>query len=65
MTLEKLAKTFAEHAKTFEKENEKRIQDFKKYFPEEPLPEWFNNSFNVAEALSLMCREILRRKIDD
>ncbi len=61
-SLESLAEIFAVHAIKAKKINEDLIREFKENNPGEPLPDHFQDDFNLPLALSRICKEILELK---
>ena len=61
-SIEAMIPTFAEHAKQAEIEWKKQRESYGEQYPASPLPEHFNNNFNIATALSRMCMEIATLK---
>lgn len=62
--LEKLILKFKEHSVRSKKEQENAIKDFTKSYPEEPLPVYLSDSFDLPFALSVICEEIVKLKKD-
>lgn len=56
--LEKLIKTFANHAEKAESDRLKMIEHHKANFADTPLPEYLSEEFNIAQALHHICVEI-------
>lgn len=57
-TIEQLEKTFKEHSEEALKEQEFQIEKFKIMWPDDQLPSHMLNSFNISEALYVICKEI-------
>jgi len=54
-----LAKTFKEHSQKLIKDREERLAEFKERYPDDPIPEFLADDFNLPEALAIICEEIL------
>jgi hypothetical protein len=57
-SIEAMIPTFAEHAKQADIGWKNNKETYQEQYPNSELPEHFNNNFNIATALSVMCREI-------
>ncbi len=57
-TLEWLSKNFSEHAKFFDEQCKKELEDYKKNYPDSELPEHLKEGFNLPRALAVICFEI-------
>ena len=57
-TIEQLEKTFLEHYENSIQENNKRLEKFKKEYPDSEIPEHFLNDFHISKALHIICKEI-------
>jgi hypothetical protein len=60
--IESLAEIFLNHARECEIDIEKQIVCCQHYHPNDPLPEYMIDRFNLAKALSVMANEIARIK---
>lgn len=56
--IEELEKTFLKHHEKLQIENARFNEEFKKNYPDEPLPKVFNEDFSLPLALSIMCRHL-------
>ena len=56
--LEGLIKKFSEHAKFADDYRENQLNEYKKEFPEQDVPEHLLQDFNLARALSYLASEI-------
>lgn len=61
-SLEYLKHKFTEHSIKYEHESKEQIKSFRKNYPNEKLPDHFKEHFNLPEALSCICDEILKLK---
>ncbi len=61
-SLEYLINKFEKHSKEYVKQHQENIDKFKENNPNEPLPEYMKDDFNLPEALKLMCIEIQKKK---
>ena len=59
-SLDSLSKTFSSHADTADQEFEKAVISFKKINPDIDLPDHMKENFNLARALSVICKELIR-----
>lgn len=57
-SIDTLPEIFEGHALESDKMLAKTITTFLESNPKEELPEWMNNPFNIARALSVMCHAI-------
>jgi hypothetical protein len=60
--IEELMKTFSQHAKESEKMRLESIEKFKKEYPNDQLPDFLLNDFNICGALLTIVTEIHRLK---
>lgn len=60
--IEELGAKFENHANLSEKDHQQQIKNFKENYPDTPLPEYLEEGFNLARALSIMAFEIERLK---
>ena len=58
-----LVNKFSDHAKEFEKSRGDQKKTFLEEYPNEPLPEYFKDDFNLPLAMATICAELLRLKI--
>jgi hypothetical protein len=56
--LDSLVKTFSKHAKEARKARLSLVKDFQKNYPDEPIPNYLKEDFDLPDALSLICTEI-------
>lgn len=56
--LDFLIDTFLKHAERHDKENRELRQKFKEGSPNEPIPEYLSDPFNLPMALATICYEI-------
>lgn len=57
-SIENLEFIFMRHAEEAEQRNKEIIDNFKKDYPNEDIPDHMKSSFNLAKALSVMANEI-------
>lgn len=57
-TLEALIKSFEAHAQTTDNQCKCALERFKENEPNEQIPEWLENPFNLSRALLVMAQEI-------
>lgn len=57
-SIEKLPEIFAEHALIASKESERLLKMYIENNPNQPIPEYLQESFNIALALRVMCQAI-------
>jgi hypothetical protein len=62
-TLEFLIKTFSEHSLKFREGQKKLIRDFKENNPNDPLPDYSLDDFDLPKALVSICEEISNLKL--
>lgn len=60
--LENLIVKFIDHANKADKSQSVLIAQFIENNPNEPLPEWFKDDFNLPMALCSICSELLNLK---
>jgi len=60
--LESLSAIFTDQAERAEKMQQELIEKYKENYPDSPLPEHFEDSFNVARALSVISSELVLLK---
>ncbi len=61
-SIDNLALNFVEHSIESDKILQKNIRRFKEDYPDNPLPNHYENSFNLSRALSVLTDEILDLK---
>lgn len=61
-SIESLAEIFEEYRKAVLMMRIESVKKFKEDYPGEELPAHFQDDFNIAQALSVMAREILELK---
>lgn len=61
-TIEELIATFEENSCISKKNTKQSLSEFKKNNIGCPIPAWFVEEFNINDALSSMCKEILKLK---
>jgi mRNA-degrading endonuclease RelE of RelBE toxin-antitoxin system len=59
-SIENLAATFEKHAQELDKDTEELLKKFMEEDPEEPIPKYIDNPFNLPRALCVMMKEIDR-----
>ncbi len=59
-SLDYLIETFREHTIKSEEDRKKSREQFIKDYPDDEVPEHFNEEFNIANALYCICTEIKR-----
>jgi len=59
-TIESLINTFSQHSIKAEKDRKGWIMDFKKNYPDEPVPDHMLDDFCIAKALHHICKEVAR-----
>ena len=66
-SLESLIEIFTEHAKQAEENQKKNISAFKENSPNDPLPDYMKDDFNLPLAFAIICQEILeiKKKLKD
>ena len=64
-SIKELEKTFHEHHLESVKRNKEQIKEFKRDYPDEPLPVHFKEEFSFPFALSCICRAILNLEKND
>lgn len=57
--IEELENIFRKHHEKYMKEHLEDVDNFKRYFPEEPLPDDLKDDFSIALALGEMCAAIV------
>lgn len=60
--IEDLPELFSKHASEAQRNHEEALMNYRDSFPDSEPPEWMNNDFNIAAALSVMAKEIVRLK---
>jgi hypothetical protein len=58
-SLKQLHETFKEHARQHDELHKKHIASFKEQYPNDPLPDHMQDAFNLAQALALMCENLI------
>ena len=65
LTIKSLLNTFSEHAIKAENNRLNRIEEFKENYPEDKIPDHMLETFNLPEALAVMCKEIIELRIQN
>jgi hypothetical protein len=58
-SIESLSEVFSDHAEKFDRDSKRNIEEYKIKYPDQDLPEHMKENFNLAQALSLICKEII------
>lgn len=61
--LDWLIDKFLDHAEKHKKSNKRLISEFIENNPNEPLPDYFKDDFNLCTALATICSEIVQIKV--
>lgn len=61
-SIEQLIEIFTGHEKEAKKRRNEDLANFMRQYPGHPVPEYLMDNFFLAEALKVMCEEILRIK---
>lgn len=62
MDIKKLVETFSKHEIQAEKDSKRLLKEFKKNYPEAPIPKHFKDDFCIARSLKEICMEIVSIK---
>jgi len=61
-SLDELVETFLRHGTETQEQQWNLIKEHKERYPQEELPKYMNDPFNVSFALHAMCKELLDLK---
>lgn len=60
--LDFLIETFSKHAEEADKNKKHQLEQFKAMNPNEPIPDYVTDDFNLPMALATICHEIQKLK---